>query len=357
MAAPVVHERTELGLEACAVQFCRDPVNLVAAGTYHLVEEKQERIGAVHLLRLLERDDGGWGWEEVGEPLETAGVFQLEWAPAGETPRLAVAGADGSVRIHAVDIESGLQPASESVAVVHDGALCTCVDWERGEGSGSCEALAASGSDGTVCVLRRAPSATSPLEIEAEWHAHDAEIWACATDPWRPGLVYTGADDCALKGWDARAAADGDGPAFVNRKSHGAGVCCIAPSPHDEHVLATGSYDENLRLWDVRSLHVPVRTVEVGCGGGVWRARWHPRTRGLLLCASMHGGVALVSADDESSDGGGYARAAVTAQYTGHESFAYGADWHAGEAGLAATCAFYCKSLHLLSFPSAAVGP
>jgi len=37
--------------------------------------------------------------------------------------------------------------------------------------------------------------------------------------------VYSGADDCAFKGWDLRAGTAT--PAFNQRKAHSAGVCCI----------------------------------------------------------------------------------------------------------------------------------
>jgi len=55
--------------------------------------------------------------------------------------------------------------------------------------------------------------------------------------------------------------------------------------------VAYGSYDERLRLVDVRSLRqegAEYRTV----GGGVWRAKWHPHRddcRGPAG-APLHGG-------------------------------------------------------------------
>lgn len=45
------------------------------------------------------------------------------------------------------------------------------------------------------------------------------------------------------------------------RKSHMAGVCCIASSPRQEHCLLTGSYDEHIRMWDSRKFQCPVAEV------------------------------------------------------------------------------------------------
>ena len=113
-------------------------------------------------------------------------------------------------------------------------------------------------------------------------------------------------------GWDLRCGLES--PTFVKRRAHGAGVTCIAPSPHDPHVVATGSYDDNLRVWDVRQTSRPVESAVVGCGGGVWRCRWHPSLR-RLACAAMGGGAAVVAwsggedvalaASSPGGDGGG----------------------------------------------------
>jgi hypothetical protein len=116
-------------------------------------------------------------------------------------------------------------------------------------------------------------------------------------------VLYSGADDCTFKGWDIRCpaavsttsstAAAVQHPAsstssctasstagavqedlipstevqhstlFSNRRAHGAGVCCISSHPRREHTLVTGSYDECIRLWDVRALARPVETCQV----------------------------------------------------------------------------------------------
>ena len=44
-------------------------------------------------------------------------------------------------------------------------------------------------------------------------------------------------------------------------------------------IVATGSYDDHVRLWDVRALKSPAS--ELNVGGGAWPCRWHQTRRAL----------------------------------------------------------------------------
>ena len=57
-------------------------------------------------------------------------------------------------------------------------------------------------------------------------------------------------------------------------------------------------------------------------GGGTWRLRWHPQDPSLILAACMYNGFAIARVSP-SWDG-----VQVVETYGGHESIAYGADWH-----------------------------
>jgi len=238
----------------------------------------------------------------------------------------------------------------------------------------------------------------------AEWQAHDLEVWSVAFSRHESWILYTGSDDCTFKAWDIKDCCahahsvqgspnhhDGhhnsepsvpDGPestggsedslssqpqcVFSDRRTHSAGVCTISPHwQHGQHVLATGSYDERVRLWDTRQPARPRLMAEANTGGGNWRLRWHPEQPALLLAACMYNGCAVLRA---SAD---FSQLQVVQTYTGHGSISYGADWFRGGAledsrgeetqstaasaasttnvNLAATCSFYDRLLHLWS--------
>ena len=399
----------------------------------------------------------GWLFEPAAPVLDTRAIFELKWAPAAYTtstgPVLAQADAGGYLTLYAVDATAATAAAADDNDDDDDGGIqasasasaspvtlreltklecgggglgmTTCVDWnpasggggggghgdgdtEWGEGSGDgnvggcggagCD-LAVCGADGGIRVVALRESGDLEVTCETET-AHDLEAWAiafalphCCAATSNPGaLLFSGADDAAFKGWDLRAGGL-ERPTFVNRRAHAAGVTCVSPSPHDPHVVATGSYDDNLRLWDVRMMSRPVEMTSVNCGGGVWRCRWHP-TRRRLACAAMGGGAAVVewtinagesegAGEGEESGGeekdeeedvfrGGGGELNVVRSYEGHGSIAYGADWGwrrgGGDGGgramkrkegeavmddddddVVVSCSFYDKGLHVWS--------
>eukprot|EP00850_Spirogloea_muscicola_P017154 SM000144S00702 [mRNA] locus=s144:300375:301614:- [translate_table: standard] len=212
-------------------------------------------------------------------------------------------------------------------------------------------------ADGSLCLV--ADVGCGGSTARRSWAAHRHEVWATAHDLWSSQVLYSvdmrsGSDDCSFCAWDLRAPTSR--PAFRDATSHSAGVCSIRSSPLCEHVVATGSYDEAVRYFDVRRPSAPTLVQSTALGGGAWRLRWHPRDASLLLVAAMHAGFAVLR------------NGAVTETYTEHKSLAYGADWHQGllpeasqEPGaasdeqpvlakascLVATCSFYDRALHL----------
>ncbi len=124
------------------------------------------------------------------------------------------------------------------------------------------------------------------------------------------------------------------------------GVCSIQGNKNHDFMLASGSYDEHVYIWDTRFRRKPISDIETG--GGVWRIKWHPHQPDLLLTACMHDGFKIYGSDNMSSW-------ELLSAYDKHGSLAYGADWYASDNdtpdklgnSLIVTCSFYDHLLNV----------
>ncbi|XP_043813434.1 diphthine methyltransferase homolog isoform X2 [Manihot esculenta] len=327
---------------ADAVEFCPHDLHrhVLAAATYTLQEgDRPSRSGSISLFDV-DADDGRF---DLFHRVETAGIFDIKWNPVGgavDRPMLAQADADGCLRIHDLECSSDGEKGGvlrEISGEKISSSMCLCLDWNP-----SATSISVGLSNGSVSIVS---FSESQLDVSQEWKAHDFELWATSFDMHQPQLVYTGSDDCKFSCWDLR-----DSPpnmAFQNSKAHKMGVCCIAKCPSNPNTLVTGSYDEYLRLWDVRSISKPVNETSIHLGGGVWRVKHHPYIPGLVLAACMHNGFAIVKIEDDKGE--------LIETYGKHGSLAYGADWQRRElaqedkqkSNVVATCSFYDRLLRV----------
>jgi diphthine methyl ester acylhydrolase len=139
-----------------------------------------------------------------------------------------------------------------------------------------------------------------------------------------------------------------------------AGVTCIQSHPNIEHLVAVGSYDNAVRLFDARKPLTPL--IQTDVGGGAWRVKWHPSPSRVhdLLVAAMHDGFKIVSFRfrdigniSGSPSSGIVENSEIRKRYDEHRSLAYGGDWsyqtlhdQAGQT-LIASASFYDHALHL----------
>ncbi|KAM7316615.1 hypothetical protein ACRRTK_024346 [Alexandromys fortis] len=261
-------ELTADSVEWCPVEGCQ---HLMACGTYQLrtpedqpaldVNEPQVRLGRLYLYSFNE--------DNTTKPLvevhrrDSSAILDMKWA---RDQPLKIISSDSKGQLH--------------LLMVNEGA--------------------------------------AELQLVASWPAHQFEAWIAAFNYWRTELVYSGGDDCLLRGWDTRILGT---PVFTSKR-HSMGVCSIQSNPHQEHILATGSYDEHVLLWDTRNIKQPLADMPVQ--GGVWRLKWHPVYHHLLLAACMYNGFKILNcqkAIEEKQD------VTVSISQEMPNSLVYGADW------------------------------
>lgn len=152
-------------------------------------------------------------------------------------------------------------------------------------------------------------------------NVHNCEAWCVEIDD-ESGVIYTGGDDRVLACTDPRV------PCVQWRlKPHDAGVTSILQRNKD--TLWTGSYDDSVQTFDLRSLQVGEKE---NLGGGVWRLIPNPHNTSVLACC-MYGGLRILESDSFK----------VKASLVNHESMVYGGLWLNDNVGF--TCSFYDKML------------
>lgn len=329
-AAGAALDAATLPLTACVAEF--HGTKLLCA-CYQLSEETGARTGAMHAFDTaggkLEERAKAQGPEQ-GVP---SGVFDAKWRPGDDDrPLVAAALADGTAALHQLDDGRLVHLATSCAA--SDGGMALFCDW------GGPDRVAVTSHAGSARIL--AVNVAGTLEPVCEWHAHDAEVWCSAFVGSGRDVLYTGADDAELRAWDVRTGGEEPAMAFRDRRTHGAGVTHVSPSPHDANVVLTGSYDESIRVWDARNAARPVASLELATGGGVWRLKWHPRDTRVVLCALMYRGFGIARVDVPSSE------LSMAGYYEEHgkDMLAYGADWRA-DGAMVATCSFYDRLLHV----------
>ena len=289
--------RLDTEYSACSVEVVTSDQwgSLAAVGLYQLEEGSGARLGRILLLSLtLEGGDAGPTCREVDRVQQCPAVLDMKWWTSGRNCRLAVADAAGDLTLYRLD--SAACRLERQVSLNLTPGLTLALDWTL-DG----KELVVSDSNGKVHLVR---VGESDLTATTTLAAHSHEAWTCCWDRGQGGpLVYSGGGDCVLCLWDGRV---GERPVQRNSKTHQAGVTAV----QCDTLLRSGSYDEQVRVWEPRQLRSELHTTAVG--GGVWRIR---QSGEHTLVAAMHDGFKLVRAGR------------VEAEYRGHASLAYGADW------------------------------
>ncbi|KAJ7362022.1 Diphthine methyltransferase [Desmophyllum pertusum] len=231
----------DTGYYADTVEWC--PVegfeDYLVCGTYQLLERNNrddgpeatcseecssvgnERIGNVQLYC----HDETLGRLEKLQSFETSGVLDTKWLPGS---------LNGHAVLGAVTSDGELKQLVESTSyITSPQKLCLSMDWSSKDGN-SQVVVSDSAGQMSLCKFNEG---TSKLCQILQWTGHEYEAWITAFDAWNSAIVYSGGDDCLLRGWDTRT--DCQKPTFTSKR-HDMGVSSIQCNLSYEHIMATG---------------------------------------------------------------------------------------------------------------------
>jgi len=338
-------------LYADSVEWC--PVKgyhfFLVGATYQLLSSKEDknngadsskRTGYIQLFKLNNSDEE---FElQKHTRINTVGILDVKWCMhpySNEKPILACVDSSGRVNVYKF-LPDDLNLECTFSLAQNTSSIALSLSWSTDITAAAQPCIASSYSSGEVQVSQLSPTSLTKLNT---WKAHEYEAWICAFNHFNPSIVYSGGDDCLFKGWDARS----NDCIFTNR-SHEMGVCSMHFSLNKDNILATGSYDEHVRFWDIRCIRkAPLSCTSVG--GGVWRLKWSPHDKNLLAAACMHNGVSIIDCSESNMNSN---CPATVVKYSKHTSLAYGVDWcHKSlQHKLLASCSFYDHKLCVWNF-------
>ncbi|PFH54482.1 hypothetical protein AMATHDRAFT_52085 [Amanita thiersii Skay4041] len=339
---------------ADSLEFCPHPqaTDVFVCGTYKLNKRgdedenspaQQHRQGQCLVFRTYDADGTDEPTFNQVQKFDFPAIPDMKWCHTSHStePILAVADSEGGVTTLQWKCHETLEKM-QFITCAENDSLCLSLDWSsRRIPQSSLGNLVVSVSDGSLHLLR--PADAGDLIHTNTWHAHDYEPWIAAWNHWDTNIIYSGGDDLKLKAWDIRSGFSQ--PMFVNRRFD-AGVTTIQNHPFIEHLLAVGSYNNTVYLYDMRKPLVAMSQLDVG--GGVWRVKWHPhenRNRDLLV-ACMRDGFKVLQYNTSMDQG------QVIQRFDAHQSLAYGVDWSlanpsANGKSIVGSCSFYDHVLHI----------
>lgn len=145
--------------------------------------------------------------------------------------------------------------------------------------------LLSSSNDHTVCMwdVNGATKDNKNLTALNTFKGHSDIVedvcWHCLHD----SLFASVSDDRKLMVWDSRSnSTDQPIHAIV---AHNAEVNCVSFNPYNEYILATGSSDKTVNLWDLRKLDSNLHTFR-NHDDEVFQVHWSPHRENILASGS-----------------------------------------------------------------------
>ncbi|VVC35683.1 WD40/YVTN repeat-like-containing domain,WD40 repeat, conserved site,WD40 repeat,WD40-repeat-containing [Cinara cedri] len=313
-------------VEWCPISEYKD---VFVCGTYKLDETNKLKTGTINLFILEHKNK-----IKLIQSIHGDAVLDLKWNFCIVSGKILLAAALSGkhISVYSLDKEENdlclnMYTSFNLPKTDDESHMSLSIAWSSPDENGT-QSIAFSDSRGYITVVNLNDC------LVRNFKAHNFESWIVTFHYGEPNILYTGGDDCKFKCYDQRLKFDK--PVFEN-KEHKQGVTTCSSSKIRKNIIATGSYDEIVRLWDVRNMKQSYNNVNVN--GGVWRLKWEPINEDYILSASMFNAAHIIDTSLNICHSFGEK----------NNRLFYGADWcHLNEnKKIISTCSFYDHKLDL----------
>ncbi|VDO93048.1 unnamed protein product [Soboliphyme baturini] len=141
--------------------------------------------------------------------------------------------------------------------------------------------LLSAADDHTVCLWDINANATEGISVDAKsvFTGHSSVVEDVAWHLMHETLFGSVGDDQKLMIWDTRSNSTARPAHTVD--AHTAEVNCLSFNPYSEYILATGSADKTVALWDLRNLKLKLHSFE-SHKDEIFQVQWSPHNETIL---------------------------------------------------------------------------
>ncbi|KAG4303551.1 hypothetical protein PCK1_000069 [Pneumocystis canis] len=290
--------------------------NFFVAGSYSL-ETNNQRIGHLFLYEISNSKKR----INLIQSLKSDAILDMKWIPNSQE-KFIVTSSSGTLSIYKL---SGSSPVLNCIwvnEIVDPNILILFVSV-----SNINEYCVLSMSTGELCIFD-----LNLLQIIHKWKAHNLECWTACYNI-NSSIIFSGSDDCTFKIWDIHRTMQ---PLYINTKSHTGGVISFLPFDTE---LVTGSFDDHIRLFDLRNPHKEIWRKNIG---SAWRLIQQPGNKYRILGCLMYEGAKLFDLNILENK---IYKAEIYKEFKEHQSIVYAGDWYNEQEIV--TCSFYDKRICL----------
>eukprot|EP00055_Hartaetosiga_balthica_P003570 m.8261 g.8261 ORF g.8261 m.8261 type:complete len:453 (+) comp3068_c0_seq1:88-1446(+) len=141
--------------------------------------------------------------------------------------------------------------------------------------------LLSASDDQSICMwdIQKQPTGDNIVDAVKTYNGHESIVEDVQWHTLHDSLFGSVGDDCNLNIWDTRV--NNSSKPRHTIKAHDREANCLSFNPFCEYILATGSADETVALWDLRNLKVKLHSFRSHTNE-IFQVQWSPHYETIL---------------------------------------------------------------------------